>query len=294
MLDRHPSRSRRSLYVFFFLPFHSSCFSLPFPFSSLFHFFPLTSSRRAKFFLSGEVLGYSTRIASSLQTPNYTLSLFILQGSGPLLAPALLAATIYMSFGRLIFALNSQHLSTIPPRWLTVIFVTGDILGILVQGAGAIVMSLGTLQDFFVGGYIVIAGLALLLFSFSVFLVLLVIFHYQMRRTPLPLPTSTSRSLSLPTPAEWQTDLKALYISSVLILVRSVTRLVEYSLGNNGWLLRNEWTLYIFDAVPMLAVLVGFNFVHPSRMLALLGGGRYVSVSRGVRVVEVEKSTLSG
>lgn len=174
------------------------------------------------------------------------------------------------------------------------IFVTGDILGILVQGAGAIVMSLGTLQDFFVGGYIVIAGLALLLFSFSVFLVLLVIFHYRMRRTPLPLPTSTSRSLSLPTPAEWQTDLKALYISSVLILVRSVTRLVEYSLGNNGWLLRNEWTLYMFDAVPMLAVLVGFNFVHPSRMLALLGGGRYVSVSRwGVRVVEVEKS-MSG
>ena len=38
-----------------------------------------------------------------------------------------------------------------------------------------------------------------------------------------------------------------------------------------GWLfIRHEWTLYIFDAVPMFLVTVVFYFQHPSKLLSPL------------------------
>jgi hypothetical protein len=49
-----------------------------------------------------------------------------------------------------------------------------------------------------------------------------------------------------------------LYIISVLIMVRSVFRVVEYIMGNDGYLLSHGWTLYIFDAALMLGVVVLF------------------------------------
>ena len=53
-----------------------------------------------------------------------------------LLAPPLYAATIYMTLGRLITLLDAERLSLVPIRWLTAVFVTGDVLSFLLQGAG--------------------------------------------------------------------------------------------------------------------------------------------------------------
>lgn len=49
-------------------------------------------------------------------------------------------------------------------------------------------------------------------------------------------------------------------------MFRSVFRVVEYLQGNAGYLLSREVFLYIFDAVLMLAVMVLFNWVHPSQV----------------------------
>lgn len=57
-----------------------------------------------------------------------------------------------------------------------------------------------------------------------------------------------------------------LYAASGLILVRSLFRVVEYVQGNNGYLLRNEVFLYVFDAVLMAACMLVFLFYHPSRI----------------------------
>ena len=57
-----------------------------------------------------------------------------------------------------------------------------------------------------------------------------------------------------------------LYAASGLIMFRSIFRVVEYVQGNNGYLLRHEYFLYIFDAVLMLVVMVLFNFIHPSEV----------------------------
>jgi hypothetical protein len=57
-----------------------------------------------------------------------------------------------------------------------------------------------------------------------------------------------------------------LYAVSVLIIIRSVFRVVEYAFGNDGYPLAHEWTLFIFDSVPMTLVTAIFFFRYPSNL----------------------------
>jgi hypothetical protein len=66
-----------------------------------------------------------------------------------------------------------------------------------------------------------------------------------------------------------------------------VFRVVEYSQGNNGWLIGREWTRYIFDATLMSVVLVIFIIWHPSHVEAVYKGG-------GVKIVEIKMEELNG
>lgn len=53
-----------------------------------------------------------------------------------LVAPALLAASIYMEFGRIILVTNGENYTIIRRTWLTKIFVCGDIISFVVQFGG--------------------------------------------------------------------------------------------------------------------------------------------------------------
>ena len=57
-------------------------------------------------------------------------------------------------------------------------------------------------------------------------------------------------------------------------------------MGNDGFLLRNEVFLYVFDAVLMLGVMVLVNLVHPGEIAAMIrgmGGQGTLLDSRGLR-----------
>ena len=54
-----------------------------------------------------------------------------------------------------------------------------------------------------------------------------------------------------------------IYTVNALIFTRSIFRVVEYIQGQNGYSLGHEWTLYVFDAVPMFVVAVAFWFWYP-------------------------------
>lgn len=59
----------------------------------------------------------------------------------------------------------------------------------------------------------------------------------------------------------------ALYFVSLFILVRSLFRVIEYVQGQNGYLLRHEVFLYVFDAVLMTGAMVVLNVVHPAQVI---------------------------
>ena len=82
------------------------------------------------------MIGYIGRILAHNNTdsiPIYSIQTILI-----LLAPALFAASIYMVLGRLIVALGAERLSPIRVKWLTKIFVCGDVIAFLGQATGKI------------------------------------------------------------------------------------------------------------------------------------------------------------
>lgn len=114
------------------------------------------------------------------------------------------------------------------------------------------------------GENIIIGGLFVQLTFFGFFVVVAGIFHRRMSLVP------TARASD---PAvRWEQYLLTLYVTSALVLVRSIFRVIEYLNGNDGVLLRSEVYLYIFDALLMVVVLVWMNWFHPSELGLLLRG----------------------
>jgi hypothetical protein len=95
-----------------------------------------TKNKTTNPFVAVEFIGYAARAKSGAESPNWTLGPYIIQAILLLVAPALFAATIYMQLGRIILLLDGESRALIKKRWLTKIFVTGDILSFFLQAGG--------------------------------------------------------------------------------------------------------------------------------------------------------------
>ncbi|CRG86144.1 Protein RTM1 [Talaromyces islandicus] len=206
-----------------------------------------------------EWVGYIGRVLSSKESPNWSMGPYIQQTLLLLLAPALFAASIYMMLGRIVMVLNAEQHCVFRKKWLTKFFVCGDILSFTVQAAGGGIMAGGSLSAVHNGEKIVIVGLAIQILFFGFFVITCVLFHRRVNKFP------TEESLELR--SSWRKHLHVLYTANTLILVRSVFRLVEYAMGNNGYILRHEVFLYVFDGALMLTTMILFNVIHPSRLM---------------------------
>ena len=85
----------------------------------------------------------------------------------------------------------------------------------------------------------------------------------------------------------WKKHMAALHSSSVLILIRSIIRVVEYIQGTDGVILSHEVFIYVFDGLLMFFVMVIFVVVHPSEVNCLLGRGSVMTAKGGLKVCEV-------
>ena len=106
------------------------------------------------------------------------------------------------------------------------------------------------------GSHIILAGLLIQILIFGFFVSVSVVFQRRMS----VILTSRSYNRSLP----WKKYLYILYITCGFIMFRSIVRVAEFVEGFEGEILTHEVFLFIFDAVPMLAVMVIFNFWYPS------------------------------
>ncbi|EOO03701.1 putative rta1 domain protein [Phaeoacremonium minimum UCRPA7] len=168
-----------------------------------------------------------------------------------------------MVLGRVIRALpGGEACSVIRTRWLTTIFVIGDVFSFLVQASGAgLMVKDGSMKT---GENIVVAGLVIQIIWFGLFGVTAIIFHLRYRSKSAV--TASYGGHSGPTAAElpWQRLLMMLYIVSVFIMIRSIFRVIEYVMGSDGYLLQHEWTLYVFDSILMFGVMAVYFVWYPS------------------------------
>ncbi|KAL2819068.1 RTA1 like protein-domain-containing protein [Aspergillus cavernicola] len=207
-----------------------------------------------------EAIGYLCRFISATQTPDWTMEPYIGQTLLILLGPALFAASIYMLLGRIIRALNAGSVSPIRPTWLTKIFVIGDVISFFMQsGGGGIQASADDQEKADLGQKVILGGLFVQILFFGVFIIVSIIFHRRMLKTPMH-----HMGTSIP----WSRYLKVLYVVSVLIMIRSMFRVVEYAQGKDGYLQSKEVFIYALDAALMLACCVIFNIWHPSNIVS--------------------------
>lgn len=195
-----------------------------------------------------QTLGYCGRIWSHFD--QNAVGGFIMQAIPILVAPALYAASIYMILGRLIRTLNAGHLALIPVKWVTKIFVTGDVISFSLQAGGGGIQAGGTLDMYEMGEKIIVAGLWVQICVFGFFVITSLLFHWRIAHTP----THIAAQGKIP----WKRHLIVLYATSGLILVRSIFRVIEYLQGNKGYLIAHEAFLYIFDTVLMVIVMAIF------------------------------------
>ncbi|KAF7916245.1 uncharacterized protein EAE98_010830 [Botrytis deweyae] len=211
------------------------------------------------YFIAGclmEFVGYCARAAAANHTDR--IGPYVIQNMFILVAPTLFAATTYMCLGRLIRLVGGEEYSIVNPRKMTAVFVTGDLISFMLQGGSAYPSILSQTYPLWakITKAMIIGGLAIQVVCFSLFALSAIIFHKRIRRYP------TARSCA--NDVNWLQSLYMLYCLSLLIFIRSVFRLVEYSLGKTA--LSSEWTLYIFDTVPMFLVTVFFFFRYPGNL----------------------------
>jgi hypothetical protein len=158
-----------------------------------------------------------------------------------LLGPTLMAATIYMIFGRLASALHAEKHSIVRVSVLTKLFVGGDVFAFIMQGGSAGLLMIEDLAT--IGKTMVIVGLIIQIVSFGLFMVTSAVFHKRL------VNDLTRKAFSSNIP--WMRIMRLMYAISLMIMVRSIFRLVEYTQGMDGYCMHHEWTLYVFDSIPM-------------------------------------------
>lgn len=132
-------------------------------------------------------------------------------------------------------------------------------------------MTSGSSTTLEIGQWVIVAGLCIQLLFFGAFIISSIIFHLRIVRLPTAESEQTKKKARFILPRDWRGLLCACYAVSVLILIRSVYRLVEFIQGQQGYVISHEIFLYIFDAVMMFLVMVLMNLLHPSTVLKKQG-----------------------
>ncbi|KAJ7148650.1 RTA1 like protein-domain-containing protein [Mycena crocata] len=171
-----------------------------------------------------------------------------------LLAPLSVNAFLYVVMSRFVhFFVPERSVAGIGARRLSLCFVLLDVTAFLMQAAGGILIDNDTPRIAQFGIHIYMGGIGLQQFFILLFIVLVVRFHFKMTH----LRGST----------EWKRPLYIMYASLILITVRIIFRLIEFSSGVFSSLTMHEWPFYVLEATPMFLAFFLWNLSHPGQVL---------------------------
>ncbi|PQE27316.1 hypothetical protein CJF32_00000283 [Rutstroemia sp. NJR-2017a WRK4] len=179
-----------------------------------------------------------------------------------LVAPLFTNAFVYMVMGRMVWNyVKNAKIYGITAWRFGLYFVILDVVALLVQILGA-ASATGTHQSqsaVLRALHIYMVGVGIQQFFICVFLVYAIKFHAT---------TIQQNRQGHSTPQSAYMLLYAIYAVIILITVRIIFRLVEYSSGLHTSIPNHEAYQYCLDSVPMFIALVILNVYHPGRVMA--------------------------
>jgi hypothetical protein len=230
----------------------------------------------------GEAIGYAGRVM--LNNDVFDEDAFTIQIVCLIISPAFVSAGIYLTLKHFVIGFG-QGWSRLPPVWYTRIFIAGDILSLVLQGAGGGLASSAdpnsTLQD--AGTNLMIAGVVIqvvVLAFFGYFLAEYTLRTYR-RRDQL---SEGARALFQKT--SFRCFISAIIIAFGGIFIRCVYRIPELTGGWRSEIMRNEIEFIILEGV-MIVISVGVLTVfHPGYCFPALGN----TIGKNKKKAQREKS----
>ncbi|KAK3363455.1 RTA1 like protein-domain-containing protein [Lasiosphaeria hispida] len=216
-----------------------------------------------------EVLGYVGRLMS--QKNRWDENGFLMQICCLTIAPAFLAAGIYLCLRRIVYAFGPEN-SRIAPETYTRFFIPCDVVSLVLQAAGGAMASIASHNDdksgLETGDNIMIAGLAFQVVTLLIFIVVTADFGLNVLRRHRKLgaaaleQSETARQVR--GSFRFRGLLVALAVATICIFWRSVFRVAELSEGWNGPLTKRQDFFIGFEGVMIAVACLVLNVFHPS------------------------------
>lgn len=191
-----------------------------------------------------ETLGWGARVGAHADVCNS--SLFIMQITCLIIAPAFYSAAVYIILGILIRR-TPRDFSLLSPRTYIIVFCSIDFLSLLLQAiGGGIASSSNTVEGSDNGSHIMVAGIFVQLAGMAIFVVLGALFIFTARRNHATF------------------DMRVLFVlvlDSALIFLRNIYRAVELLGGWEGHLNTTENFVIGLDGVPMVICMFSFLYL---------------------------------
>ncbi|WWC89071.1 uncharacterized protein L201_003989 [Kwoniella dendrophila CBS 6074] len=173
-----------------------------------------------------------------------------------LLSPCAFLAQMYGLVPRLAKYINAENTLVMKGRVAVILFVIIDITLVIAQLAGtALTITFGKLVHR--GVIITTAALWVQLVFFSIYFLMSGISYHRLARSN----------------PHWRSDgntnklFYLILLSSILLLIRSIYRVAEYTSGADSKVAQSEPAFYILDTLPMLGLISLFVVVWPPSLL---------------------------
>jgi hypothetical protein len=174
-----------------------------------------------------------------------------------------------MVLGRMVILVNGEDYSPIKPSRLTMIFVGGDIVNLIIQIMGSGLLS----SNFNLRKTIILVGLAAQLVIFGLFVGVASVFHRRLARNP----TQQSEILDgRDRKKGWRGVMLVIYLAGAMIFVRSMFRFIEFVGDHDSPMQKSEAYLYVCDSTLMLGVLAILIYYHPSEYVPSGGKAKHI------------------
>ncbi|KAI0346926.1 RTA1-domain-containing protein [Trametopsis cervina] len=221
----------------------------------------------------GETIGWAGRYWSSRNVPNGDA--FRIQIVCTIISPTPLLAASFIILSRLTSILGTQY-SRLSPRWYSRIFLTCDIIALIIQALGGGLADSDDASQSRLGSNIMLGGIVFQLVALVIFATLMVEYFVRCwrnlpREGAMTSPYGSSTTL-VRQPREilkLKLASAALCFSTLVLFIRSVYRTAELADGWNGRIIATQVYFNVLDGGMVVLAIYTLNFVHPGLWLGL-------------------------
>lgn len=207
----------------------------------------------------GEMLGYVGRIL--LNDNPFHETGFMIQICCLVISPAFVTAGVYLTLKHLVLTFGEEW-SRLKAGLYTWIFITCDILSLLMQGAGGGIASSADdgSKALDIGTDLMIAGVSFQVVVLAVFGAFIIDYFIRTYNRRSQLSEEATRLIHK---TSFRAFLVALVVAYITILTRCAYRIPELSNGWRSELMRNETEFIILEGIMILLAVAALTAFHP-------------------------------